>query len=321
MSVDYPGALDMMIPTNYSFDSMTPVAIVCHKTGGDAHLENVHNTFMATMRSTHFAVDTDGRVAQYVPLSRGAGGNCCPDKDQNGNLICDSFWFPLASRYGNLNLCTISIEHCDPTQNNSNPMPQAQVDASNKLIKWLCDTYNIATSHIKGHWSINPVNKPDCPGNTFDFNQLFSYINSGGNTDMIGLDNPYAAAHFKQVATGPTRWACAETGFDLWAGILEVWREMNGAPGLPLGPEVSCGKRAVYKICQAGIVVWDPDKEVPGAPKDSFWGAGYLLPFSSDLAKKLLASAPSAPSAAAKAAVQTLRTYVDAALDNLEKTL
>ena len=179
MSVDYPSALDMSIPLSYSFDSVKPLAIVCHKTAGDAHVENVYNTFIATMRSTHFAVDTDGRVAQYVPLSRGAGGNCCPDKDQNGNLLSDSLWTPLATQYGNLNLCTISIEHCDPTSDNSNPMPPAQVDASNKLILWLCVKFNIPTDHIKGHNSINPVQKPDCPGPTFDFGQLIRYVNAG----------------------------------------------------------------------------------------------------------------------------------------------
>jgi hypothetical protein len=223
MSVDYSGALDMMLPTHYSFDSITPLAIVCHKTGGDAHIENVYNTFMATMRSTHFAVDTDGRIAQFVPLSRGAGGNCCPDKAPNGKLICDPFWFPLASKYKNLNFCTISIEHCDPTNDNSHPMPQAQIDASNALVKWLCDLYHINTDHILGHNSINPVQKPLCPGPTFNFVQLANYVNSGGTTVLNANFQKEAdlcwesTAHLFPNATSPNK------GTKIYSSWIAAW--------------------------------------------------------------------------------------------------
>ena len=174
MSVDYPGARDMMLPTYYSFSSVAPLAIVCHKTGGNGTLQSLYNTFDATMRSTHFGVGLDGSVAQFVPLNRGAGGNCCVEAGYN------TFWDPYLKQYGNLNFCTISIEHCDPTTDNSFPMPPAQVAASNKLIKWLCNRFNIDTTHIHSHASIDPQSRARCPGPTFDFQQLFTFINTGG---------------------------------------------------------------------------------------------------------------------------------------------
>src|SRR5258708_6892683 len=174
---DYPNALDMSLPTNYSFDSCAPLSIVIHETGGDMTLDAVYSTFLATMRSTTFAVDLDGRVAQYVPLVRGAGGNCCPDRDASGNLLCDPYWYAYIQQYGNLNLCTISIEHCN-NSTNSLPMTQAQTDASNKLILWLCQRYKLNINHIKGHNSINPRSKPDCPG-TFSFSQLATFLQGG----------------------------------------------------------------------------------------------------------------------------------------------
>src|SRR5258707_4015273 len=174
---DYPNALDMSLPTNYSFDSCAPLSIVIHETGGDMTLDAVYSTFLATMRSTTFAVDLDGRVAQYVPLVRGAGGNCCPDRDASGNLLCDAYWYAYIQQYNNLNLCTISIEHCN-NSTNSLPMSQAQTDASNKLILWLCQRYNLNINHIKGHNSINPKSKPDCPG-TFSFSQLAAFLQGG----------------------------------------------------------------------------------------------------------------------------------------------
>ncbi len=175
--VDYPEAIDMLLPTSYSFDSCAPLSIVIHETGGDMTLDAVHNTFLATERSTHFAIDQSGNVAQFVPLSRGAGGNCCADKDASGQLLCDPYWYGYLQQYGNLNLCTISIEHCN-NSTNSLPMTQAQTDASNKLILWLCQKFNLNINHIKGHNSINPKSKPDCPG-TFSFAQLAAYLQGG----------------------------------------------------------------------------------------------------------------------------------------------
>src|SRR5260221_13974418 len=85
--VDYPNALDMSLPTNFSFDSCTPLSIVIHETGGDMTLDAGHSTFLATERSTHFAIDQSGNVAQFVPLSRGAGGNWCSDKKTSRDLV------------------------------------------------------------------------------------------------------------------------------------------------------------------------------------------------------------------------------------------
>jgi N-acetylmuramoyl-L-alanine amidase len=173
MAVDYPGAIDMLLPTYYSFDSVNPVAIVQHSTGGDLTLDAVHNTFLQTKRSTHFAVDRDGNVAQFVPLSRGAGGNCCPDGSH------DVFWNQYIPQYPNLNLCTLSIEHCNDGSQ-SLVMTPAQMDASNRLTLWLCQKFGIPSSHIKGHDSIDATN---CPGvafyNTY-WQSMINYVNSGG---------------------------------------------------------------------------------------------------------------------------------------------
>ena len=180
MSVDYPGAIDMMLPEYYSFSSVAPLTIVNHKTGGDGTLQALYNTFYQTERSSHFGIDLQGRVAQFVPLNRGAGANCCADPAPYHN----TFWDPYIRQYGNLNFCSISIEHCDPAANTT-LMPPAQIDASNKLNLWLCNRFGITTDHIHSHKSIMNQSKPNCPGPTFDFDQLFSYINSQGINRMI----------------------------------------------------------------------------------------------------------------------------------------
>lgn len=222
---DYALALDMALPTSYSFTSCDPLSIVVHETGGDMTLEAVHATFLATMRSTHFAIDQEGRVAQFVPLVRGAGGNCCPDRDASGNLLCDPYWYAYVQQYGNLNLCTISIEHCN-NATNSLPMTQAQIDASNKLILWLCQRFNLNINHIKGHNSINPVNKPDCPG-TFSFSQLATFL--------AGQErNPFMEQQFSDV------WFSVAWAFKsgIYQKVLDAFRAHQVSACYPLGPEI-----------------------------------------------------------------------------------
>jgi N-acetyl-anhydromuramyl-L-alanine amidase AmpD len=195
MSTDYPGASAHFLPTSYSFSNNSHKAIVIHKTasGGPGGLQSVYNTFLATERSTHYGIDLDGSVWQFVPEARGAGGNCCLEPGYN------SFWSQYATLSNgvttpNLNTLTFSIEHVDPTTDNSNPMPQAQVDASHKLVAYLCKKYGIGIDHIHSHASIDPINKARCPGSTYDFNALFNYI-KGGQPMAI---NPFERAAFEQ---------------------------------------------------------------------------------------------------------------------------
>ncbi len=187
MSVDYPHAIDMInSDPNYVFvDALTGVpssdlTVVCHKTasGGptsaQALAQYFHNN--PSRVTAHFIVGKDGTVIQVVQLKDGAGANCCTSSGYN-----QTYWGPLLNKYGNLNRCTISIEHEDWTTDNSDPMPQAQVDSSNKLVLWLCEQYNLSINQIHGHASIDPVNRSRCPGVSFNFNQLFQFVQTGGN--------------------------------------------------------------------------------------------------------------------------------------------
>lgn len=107
-----------------------------------------------------------------------------------------------------------------------------------------------------------------------------------GGENMLNITDPFAAAYFTQTASNPDRWHCTKTGQDLFAGILLGWRQMNGAPRLPVGAETSCGKQAVYQECESGILLYDPAHELdnPSGP----WAPCYLLKLNSPLAKQLL---------------------------------
>lgn len=179
MGIEYPDAIDMFVPIENTFSTVTPISIVVHCTGGDMTIENIYNTFIGDGASTHFGIGRDGRVAQYAHLNRGAGGNCCADKDASGNYICDPYWIPYIQKYGNLNLCTISIEHCNDI-NNSLPLTDAQLKATEKLQLWLCKKYGITTDHIKGHDTICPRNRNRDPGAAYPWKTILQYINDEG---------------------------------------------------------------------------------------------------------------------------------------------
>lgn len=174
MSADYPGAEEHFVPRSFMFNSNAHVACVIHKTGGDATPQHVYNTFMASGKSVHYAVGTDGTIWQFVPEDLGAGGNCCTEAGY------DPFWAQYVNAYGNLNLCTISIEHCDAALDNSTPVPPAQKEASFKLVAYLAKKYSIPVSHIKTHASIDPQSRARCPGN-YPMSELLTYVQQGGS--------------------------------------------------------------------------------------------------------------------------------------------
>jgi len=162
--VDYSQAIAMFVPSQKIFigahPGMQEPSIVIHKTAGFSTIEQLGSFFGSlteTDASTHYGVGLDGRVAQFVHESDGAGGNCCLEAGH------DTYW----DSYGaiNLNRVTFSIEHIDPTKDNSTTPTQAQLDASFALVLYLCKKYTIPSTRIKPHSSLDPISRARCPGN------------------------------------------------------------------------------------------------------------------------------------------------------------
>lgn len=185
----------MFVPSQKIFigahPGMQEPSIVIHKTAGFSTIEQLGSFFGSlteTDASTHYGVGLDGRVAQFVHESDGAGGNCCLEAGH------DLYW----DSYGqiNLNRVTFSIEHIDPTTNNSTTPTQAQLDASFALVLYLCKKYNIPGTRIKPHSSLDPISRARCPGN-YPMDRLVAYIQentmgvpTGWTDDGSALHNP-----------------------------------------------------------------------------------------------------------------------------------
>ncbi len=241
MGAEYGPAKDMFITSGaWVFtDALKDIphsdlSIVIHKTAcnGKCSAESVANYFHNDLRghkSVHFIVGLDGEVVQVVHLKDGAGGNCCLETGH------DTYWDSYKAKYGNLNRCTISIEHVDQTVDNSQAMPQVQVDASFKLVHWLCQVYNLPTSHIKGHNTLDPLSRKDCPGSTYPMQKLLASF-TVPHVDPKFFDQEALAC-----------WQACISDMDATTFIYQQWKKAWKEQGKQYGPAISHEYKTVNK--------------------------------------------------------------------------
>jgi hypothetical protein len=279
MGTEYPDAIDYWVDRSHVFTNQNShSAITLHGTGGVAHqtVEQLGEWFRTnpSLVSSHFGIGRDGRIAQYVHLSDGAGANGILEPGY------DPFW----DRFGgdNLNIHTISIEHVNDVSNSLSLTP-AQQDASFKLVKWLCNRYNIPITNIKSHASIAPQSRARCPG-TFPWEQLWAFLKEG--TDMLELNDPVVRMFFTDGGNGT--WKC-KNGIKIWGENLKFYRSHGGPSllGLPLAEEVHIPLSPEIAIvpCERALIAYDPAKKLDNPPIP---GPCYLLHLRGGIGGQLL---------------------------------
>ena len=258
MGAEYGPAIDMWMPDWVFTDALVnlsgeDLSIVEHKTacGGFCSATDIAQYFIdgsgGAHKSVHFVVGRDGSVIQCVHLKDGAGGNCCLEAGH------DPFWDPYARRFGNLNTCTISIEHEDWTADNSQAMTQAQIDASFALNLWLVQKFHIPPSHIKGHDTLDPVSRARCPGPTYPMSQLIAFVEAHMQPTLEG----------EPLAAFTALWNSIVPGLRMDTGIADYIKSLFAAgswgnmPGAPTGPEHPYTNGRVFQNFQTGFVIWD----------------------------------------------------------------
>lgn len=148
---------------NYSSRSgRQPIAIVDHITAG---LMPGCLTWMQNPKakaSAHYLVTRSGEVYQLV-------------KDEYAAWHAGAVNKPSWSLYDgtNPNRYTIGIEHEGYPDE---PLTEAQYQATLQLHRELIGKYSIPidTDHIIGHYRIDSVNRPNCPGPKFPWYRLFN---------------------------------------------------------------------------------------------------------------------------------------------------
>lgn len=143
-----------------------PIAIVMHIAEGtlagcDAWFNSPNNEGS----STHYAVGKNGEIHQYVLEEDAAWGN---------GQVKQPTW-PLLISGVNPNLYTVSIEHEGFT---GEPWTEAMFQADVWLLKQIGQRWGIAfdREHIIGHYQIDSVTRPNCPGSGLPWDRLIAAL-------------------------------------------------------------------------------------------------------------------------------------------------
>ncbi|GCE12676.1 N-acetylmuramoyl-L-alanine amidase [Tengunoibacter tsumagoiensis] len=286
MNADEEGVT--VIPNQNYFpdrNGQKPLYVILHGTAGGTSAEAIANFFATTENtnnpvSSHYVIGQDGKVVQCVPESGGAWANG----------IFSAGHEPFWNTSINPNNSTISIEHCKPSSDNSDPLTSAQQAASFQLIQHICQRWKIpmrtadASGGITGHFSIDPVSRSRCPGN-YPWDQLWSYLKGGGS--MLQLTDPSVQPFFSDGGNGA--WKC-KNGVVLLGANLTFYRTYGGPGllGLPLSNEIYPPQHPNTAIvpCERAIIIYDPNRSVDNPPIS---GPCYLLHIDSGLGQQLLA--------------------------------
>lgn len=210
-------AIQMLVPDYYVFTGSyghTRLWLILHKTAGFHSAQDVATYFQAgapqpdgtlAMTSVHYVIGQDGVVVQCVRETDGAGGNGILESGHDP-------WWTI-----NPNLVTFSIEHVDPSRDNSTPLTDAQKLASFQLQYDLCRRWKIpmrpadATGGITGHFSIDPLSRKNCPGN-YPWDELWIYF-KGQEQSMVKLSSTGEVAGFAEADQFPPGKSQFECGY------------------------------------------------------------------------------------------------------------
>lgn len=138
--------------------------------GTDSHFNNPK-----VQASTHYGIGKNGEIHQYVKCEDAAWGN--------GFLTNPNWEYQRKHPGVNPNLYTLSYE----LEGNTGDVPtKEQFNALIYLLKLNSKAYNIPFTKDRfiGHFIIDPVNRPNCPGKGFPWNGLYKEL----GIDAVAVD-------------------------------------------------------------------------------------------------------------------------------------
>jgi hypothetical protein len=241
-----------------------PRYVINHGTAGGTSAVAIAQYFQSTEGSdepvsSNYVIGTDGQEVMCVEEVNAAYGNGILEAGH------DTWWTPLI----NPNYPTISIEHCKPSSDNSDPLTDAQKLASFMLIRDICLRNNIpmrpadTVGGITGHFSIAPLSRKSCPGN-YPWAELWAYLRS---TNTMAI--PSGWTDNSTTLTAPNG-IIVTLGFrdyiknNAWnpANVPQRTAEARG-PILLSNPSIGSGTRQVFRDC---VLIWTPKTNVFMAP-------------------------------------------------------
>lgn len=173
-------------PNKMSRNRWKPDMIVSHITEGNFDGAVTWLSNPASGASSHFVVAKDGRITQLVDIKEAAwinGTSVDIDKDTKRHYS-KSTLAQVRARKTNANYYTIGIEHEGFSKDGQGRLTDIQLEATiwlhKHIIKEVKRLYgidiNLDRDHVVGHYQINPITKPNCPGQYFQWDKLLAAL-------------------------------------------------------------------------------------------------------------------------------------------------
>jgi N-acetyl-anhydromuramyl-L-alanine amidase AmpD len=129
--------------------------------------------------SAHFLVAKDGKVYQFMSIDYKAWSNGLKPED-----IPHATAEIVKQQNINPNFYTVSIEHEGLYSETKGKITAQQLASTKILHKFIIQYVKDAFDHdivpsrdtIIGHYEINPIRRPNCPGEEYPFNEIIAFL-------------------------------------------------------------------------------------------------------------------------------------------------
>lgn len=134
--------------------------------------------------SSHFVVSKKGEITQLVDIREAAWINGTSVKIADSNHYSKSALQLVRDRKTNANYYTIGIEHEGFFREQKGALTSEQLKATIWLHKYIIAEVKkifgidipIDRQHIVGHYQVDPIRKPNCPGVNFQFDEIIKAL-------------------------------------------------------------------------------------------------------------------------------------------------
>lgn len=167
-------------PNRMDRNGYRPVIIVNHITEGNFSGAKGWLKNPQAEVSSHYITGRDGQVVQLVDLKDASWCNGTTT-NPNDNRYWGKAKNPLVLKHkSNANYYTVTIEHEGWSATTKGALTEAQYKTTLELHKHIINEVHriwghyipITRDNISGHFEINPITKPNCPGKQFPFDRL-----------------------------------------------------------------------------------------------------------------------------------------------------
>ncbi|MEW9671307.1 N-acetylmuramoyl-L-alanine amidase [Ammoniphilus sp. 3BR4] len=204
-------------------DRHAAALIVLHTMAGSLAGTLAHFQHPNSKVSSHYGVGKKGEIHQYVQETDGAW--------TNGRILKPSAK-QILLRGSNPNRYTITIEF--EGKDRGGAIDEAQYQAGLWLIRQIASRWNIPMTreYIIGHYEIDSVNKPNCPGPLFPWSRLMKDLESPHrHVSICRNGNPIAMGYIDKGTTfAPIRKVAEALGYTVEWDELDFKVNLTGTP-------------------------------------------------------------------------------------------